>query len=273
MLSTMSRPRIVFLGTGGALNPERYQPSIVVEVGTTRLLLDTGGGLGVVRRLLDCDIDPGGIGHVFLSHRHLDHVGGLEPLLLTMHYRAYRADRPVKPVALYALPGSAQAIRASHAAADASGERRFGDRLTWVTPAAGTRVAVDATVSLSLAGVDHLPVGGSAAGCVIDAAGVRIGYSGDTRPSDALASAARGVDLLIHEVGGLDSRAELIHQVGHSTAADAGRVAAKAGARALALFHMPAREWVTSSDLLAEARAHAPGVEVFLSEDGMVWKA
>jgi ribonuclease Z len=267
----MSGPRIVFLGTGGALNPERYQPSMLVEAGATRVLLDTGGGLGVVRRLLACDIDPSSIGHIFLSHRHLDHVGGLEPLLLTMSYRAFRSERPLSPVALYALAGSAAAIRASHAAADASAERRFGDRLSWVTPAPGTRVALDASVGLTLAGVDHLPPGGSAAGCVVDCGGSRIAYSGDTRPCDTLAEAARGVDLLIHEVGGLDSRADLIHQVGHSTAGDASRVAARAGARALALFHLPAAEWVEPADLLAEARAHAPGVEVFLSEDGMVW--
>src|SRR5262245_49047271 len=119
----MSTPRIVFLGTGGALNPERYQPCILVEAGAIRLLLDTGGGLGVVRRLLTCKIDPSSVNHIFISHRHLDHAGGLEPLLLTMWLRASRDERSLSPVALYALAGSAAAIRASHAAADASGER------------------------------------------------------------------------------------------------------------------------------------------------------
>jgi ribonuclease BN (tRNA processing enzyme) len=38
--------------------------------------------------------------------------------------------------------------------------------------------------------------------------------------------------------------------------------------RALALFHVPAPEWVSPADMLAEARRHAPGVEVFLGEDG-----
>lgn len=38
--------------------------------------------------------------------------------------------------------------------------------------------------------------------------------------------------------------------------------------RALALFHVPAPEWVSPADMLAKARPHAPGVEVFLSEDG-----
>jgi ribonuclease Z len=265
----MPRPRIVFLGTGGALNPERDQAAILIEAGGARLLLDTGGGLGVVRRLRACEVDPSTVGHIFLTHRHLDHVGGLEPLLLTMSYHAWRADAEPPPVRLYALSGSAVAIRAALAAADSSAERRFGARLTWTTPAPGARMALDGGVGFTLVPVDHLPSGGEAAGCVIETEGVRVVYSGDTRPCEALADAARGTDLLIHEVGGLESRADLVHAVGHATAADAGRLAARAGVRALALFHLPDAHWVTPAEQLAEARAHAPGVEVFLSEDGM----
>ena len=267
----MERPRVVFLGTGGALNPERYQASMLVQAAGTSFLLDVGGGLGVVRRLLACQVDPLGVRHVFLSHRHLDHVGGLEPLLWYMFYDAFRTGSPPPPVDVYALPGSATAIRATLTAADASADRAFGERLTWRTPAAGAEVKLDGGATLTLVGVDHLPPGGEAAACVITADGVRVVYSGDTRPCDALVEAARGADLLIHEVGGTEARAELLHRVGHSTAADAGRVAARAGVGALAMFHTPAPMWVSPEDMLAEARRHAPGVEVFLSEDGMRW--
>jgi ribonuclease Z len=265
----MPRPRVVFLGTGGALNPERYQASILVEAGTARVLLDTGGGLGLVRRLRAAGIDPASIGHVFLSHRHLDHVGGLEAWLLSVFYQRSRHAEPPPAVRLYALDGSAQAIRAFHAAAAASSEQVFGDRLTWITPKPGALHGLEDRLELTLVPVDHLPPAGDAAGCVVDHDGVRIVYSGDSRPCDALSEAARGADLLIHEVGGLETRARLVHGAGHSTAADAGRVAARAGVRALALFHVPAPEWVSPADLLAEARRHARGVEVFLSEDGM----
>jgi ribonuclease Z len=267
----MPRPRVVFLGTGGALNPERYQAAILVEAGATRVLLDTGGGLGLVRRLLAAGLEPATIGHVFLSHRHLDHVGGLEPLLLTLWLHGVRTGAPPAPVRLYALPGTATAIRATLAAADAVGEQRLGRQLAWVTPSAGASTSLGDGVQLRLATVDHLPPGGEAAGCVIESEGGRVVYSGDTRPCEALVEAARDADLLIHEVGGLEARADAVHRIGHSTAADAARVAARAGVRALALFHLPAPEWVTPADLLAEARRHAPGVEVFVSEDGMRW--
>jgi ribonuclease Z len=266
----MPRPRVVFVGTGGALNPERYQAAVLVQAAGASVLLDVGGGLGVVRRLLACAVDPLSVRHVVLSHRHLDHVGGLEPLLMFMFYAAHRTGAPPPPVDVHALPGSAAAVRASLAAADASAERVFGERLAWRTPAPGTGVTVDGGATLTLVGVDHLPPGGEAAGCVVSADGARIVYSGDTRPCEALVAAARGADLLIHEVGGTEARAGLLHRVGHSTAADAGRVAARAGVRALAMFHAPAAAWVAPEALLAEARRAAPGVEVFLSEDGMV---
>ena len=119
----MPRPRVVFVGTGGALNPERYQASILVQAAGTTFLLDVGGGLGVVRRLLTCDVDPLGVRHIVLSHRHLDHVGGLEPLLMYMFYAAHRAGAPPPPVSIHALPGSAAAIRTALAAADSSADR------------------------------------------------------------------------------------------------------------------------------------------------------
>ncbi len=169
---------------------------------------------------------------------------------------------------LAALPGSAAAIRAT-LSADAVGEQRLAGQLTCVTPEPGALLAATVGVGLTLTPVDHLPVGGGAAGCVVESGGARVVYSGDTRPCDALADAARGADLLIHEVGGLDVHADLLHGVGHSTASDAGRIAAGAGVRAFALFHAPAARWVAPGDLLAEARRHAPGVEVLLSEDGM----
>lgn len=267
----MERPRVVFLGTGGALNPDRYQAAMLVQAAGTTFLLDVGGGLGVVRRLLACEIDPLTVRHVVLSHRHLDHVGGLEPLLMYMFYGAFRTGAPTPPVDVHALPASSAAIRASLAAADASADKAFGERLSWRTPKSGEAVSVDGGATLTLVPVDHLPPGGEAAGCVVSADGVRVVYSGDTRPCDALIDAARGADLLIHEVGGTDARAELLHRVGHSTAADAGRVAARAGVRALAMFHTPAPVWVSPADMLSEARRAAPGVEVFLAEDGMRW--
>ncbi len=264
----MTARRVVFLGTGGALNVERYQASILVDAGSVRALLDTGGGLGLVRRLLGAGIDPASVRHVFVSHRHLDHMGGLEPFLLTVNLDAWRRGIESAQIQIYASEDTARAINAALDAADAAGRRRLGDRVRWSTPRFGTPEPMSSDVAISLVPVDHLPRGGGAAGCVVDCDGARVAYSGDTMPSSALAEAARDVDLLIHEVGGLDAQADIVHVPCHSTAGEAGRIAAAARARALALFHLPAARDFDPEELLAEARRFAPDTDVFLAEDG-----
>lgn len=261
--------RVVFLGSGGAVNLERFQSAILVETAGRRVLLDTGGGLGLLHRLLSASVEPDSVGDVVLSHRHLDHVGGLEPLLITVGLAALRRGAPPPPITVHASADTAAALQAVLQLSDAAGATLLcAKSLTWSSPAYGEAVTLAPGLTLTLVAVDHLPPGGGAAACLLDVGGTRIAYSGDTRPSASLAEAARGVDLMIHEVGGLDAHAARVHTPGHSTAGDAGRVATAAGARVLALVHVPPSGSVAPGDLVAEARRFAPGLDVFLPDDG-----
>lgn len=265
-----SPARIVFLGTGGALNPERYQASILIETVAGRLLLDTGGGLGIVRRLQAAGVDLLDIGHLALSHRHLDHAGGLEPFLLSFRLTARRRGVDVPSLRLYALAETAEAVRAILAAADAAGERLLGDRLAWVTPKPAIATPLAAGLTLTLVPVEHPPPGGGAAACVVTAGEARIVYSGDTGPVSALVDVVRGAALLIHEASGLDERADRIHASGHSTAGDVGRLVAAAGIRTVALTHVPPAADAEPAALVAEVRRFAPDARVLVAEDGLV---
>jgi ribonuclease Z len=99
---------------------------------------------------------------------------------------------------------------------------------------------------------------------MVERDGARLVYSGDTRPTKGLLEAARGVDLLIHESGGLDAQAAEVHRLGHSTAGDVARVATAAGVGRLILTHVPAER--LAEPMLAEARA-AFGGSVELASD------
>jgi len=81
-----SRMRVCLLGTGGAANEARHQAGVLVEWGEGarggRILLDTGVGLDIVRLLIAAKSEPTEVRDIFVSHQHMDHVGGLEPLLL-----------------------------------------------------------------------------------------------------------------------------------------------------------------------------------------------
>jgi ribonuclease Z len=99
---------------------------------------------------------------------------------------------------------------------------------------------------------------------VVEQNGVRLVYSGDTRPTDRLVEAARNADVLIHESGGLDANAIEVHRLGHSTGGDAGRTAKAANVGRLVLTHLPAN--ALAGPMLAEAQV-AFGGPVELATD------
>lgn len=67
--------RFASLGSGSQGN------ALLVEVGTTRILLDCGFSLAeVTRRLARLGLDPGDLSALVLTHEHDDHLGGMARL-------------------------------------------------------------------------------------------------------------------------------------------------------------------------------------------------
>jgi ribonuclease Z len=93
-------------------------------------------------------------------------------------------------------------------------------------------------------------------------------YTGDTRPCAAVREAAREADLLVHEATFTEEGADRARETRHSTAREAGEVAAAAGVARLALTHFSARYSELPNRLAAEARG-AFGGEVIAAEDGL----
>jgi ribonuclease BN (tRNA processing enzyme) len=265
-----SRMRVCLLGTGGAANEARHQAGVLVEWGEGatggRILLDTGVGLDMVRLLIAAKCKPDEVRDIFVSHQHMDHVGGLEPLLLWSIIKTLgkQARPPSDETRVYADRRVLADIEEMFRAIATAVPRLFSDKLRWVEAGDGESAELRGGARLTTFLVDHEPHGAGAMGCMVERDGARLVYSGDTRPAKGLIEASRGVDVLIHEVGGLDAQAAEVHRLGHSTAGDAARVATAAGVGRLILTHVPAER--LAEPMLAEARA-AFGGPVELASD------
>jgi ribonuclease Z len=93
-------------------------------------------------------------------------------------------------------------------------------------------------------------------------------YCSDTKYFKKLASYIKGVDLLYHEATFDNSMAELALMTGHSTTADAAKVAEKSGAKALIIGHFSAR-YRDVHQLVEESRTIFP--RTFPAIDGQTY--
>jgi ribonuclease Z len=98
--------------------------------------------------------------------------------------------------------------------------------------------------------------------------GRKLAISGDTRPCEALAEAARGADILIHESTFSDEDQARALETRHSTAREAGRIAQQAGVQRLILTHLSSRYDTDFGRLLSQAREEFTG-PVEVAHDGM----
>jgi ribonuclease BN (tRNA processing enzyme) len=251
--------RVVFLGTGTPSGFDRCCVAVAVQVGTgptvSTVLLDTAGGHELLRQLADARITLDSIRQVVVTHDHRDHAAGL-PFLLWAVARRVEGGR----TGIYAPEEALEALRA--ATQDAA--ERLGARLRWhgMTPGQtlGAPIAADPEARLLSTPAAH-PV--PAMGCVLSVAGRRIAYTGDTTMFDGIARVYEGVDLLIFDAFGLDSRdAAGGWRRAHTTAGDAGRTATDAKAKHLALVHIlpkvDPRDWVAAAVAEASASYHGP---------------
>lgn len=69
--------KITMLGTGNATVTQIYNTCFVLATDTTRLLVDAGGGNGILSQLKKVDFSISEVHHLFVTHAHTDHVLGV----------------------------------------------------------------------------------------------------------------------------------------------------------------------------------------------------
>ena len=257
--------QITLLGTGNPRpNLERFGPSILIEAGGQRLLVDAGRG--AAQRLFEIGQRPSliGLDAVLLTHLHSDHTVGLPDLWLTgwLFGRA-------RPLPLIGPAGTAQmAAHLTQAYAWDIATRSNDERL----PSDGVRfeardiapgVVWDREgLKVTAFTVDHGEVAAPALGYRVDYQGRSAVLSGDLRYDERILTHARGVDVFVLEVmspevearrGQVDPAAMASVLRRHISPDQAGTLFTKAAPR-LAVFSHIVPSPATADDLVPVAR-------------------
>ncbi len=216
--------RIMVLGSGTAVpDPERGSPGLALWVERSLLFLDPGSGSA--GRAARFGVSVSDLDGMFFSHLHPDHTGDLVPLLFAFRNPEWTRS---KPLWLWGPPGFARHLSSLETVYQG-----------WIEPLGYERRVAelfDSVVSVGDWQLKTVPVrhGPSALACAFtDSKGRKLVYSGDTEPCEELISLAADADLLILECSFPEGRV----CPGHLTPGQAGRIAARARAKALLLTH------------------------------------
>jgi ribonuclease Z len=265
---------VTLLGTGSPLpDPNRSGPATLVQAGGANLLVDAGRG--VVMRLAGAGLFPSAVTGVLLTHLHSDHLCGLNDVV-TSHWVTSPAPTPLPvhgPVGtaevvagMLAMLGPDVRYRLAHHDDLTAGpdvqvvEHRPGDEFEL----GGCRIRAHAT--------DHRPVEPTL-GYRIEQGGTVVAVAGDTVPCPGLDELCAGADAYVQTV----IRDDLVRNVPsarlqdildyHSTVAQAGETAARAGVGTLVLTHyVPPLARGQEDEWRAVAAARFDG-EIVLGDD------
>ncbi|HEY0100055.1 MAG TPA: ribonuclease Z [Pyrinomonadaceae bacterium] len=250
--------KLVVLGSGTSVpHPGRASAAHWLETaGGSTLLLDISAAS--VHRMAQEGLDWVNLDAVWISHFHLDHLGGLFPFLFgTKHAPATQTRR--KPLHIYAPHG----LKKLFAAFDAAGDynllkQPFPVEIREVAPRAEFEILPGLRAeTFSTPHTDE-----SLAIKLTDRDEASLAFTSDTGYTDALAAFARNVSLFLMECSFFrDKPVEL-----HLELAEAMRLAESSGARRVMLSHLYP-EW-DNYNLVAEAKRLWRG-ETIEARDGL----
>ena len=229
--------QLTALGTGYAIATKCYTTCFTVSDGQEHFMIDCGGGNGVLTNLEKAGISLGQVHHIFLSHRHTDHVMGAVWMLrmighgiekgvyegnLHLYCHQELADGLLQmcqfmlPARLLSLFGERIIF---HCLSDGLTFDILGRKTTFFDTRSKKTLQYGVKVELQN--------------------GKTITYLGDEPYREECAAYAAGVDYLMHEALCLESQETIYHphKIQHSTVKDAAECAEQLQVHSLILFH------------------------------------
>lgn len=270
---------LVILGSGGGPQPiaERGSPAVAVVHDGVWYAVDAASG--VARQAVAAGLELRDLRGVFITHHHVDHNADLGTLPLL----AWTAGL-VSPVDIAGPPPCRDLVDefVSFSRVDIShrehlGRPSFASLLRTQDVRDGSLVLERDGLSVRAGAVVHPPL--DAVGYRFDTADGSVVISGDTAACDEMVALAEGADVLVHEAylpehlhlltNGTNAAVERLQHhfaQAHTSAEDAGRVAARAGVGTLVLWHLIPTRGVTDEEFGAQAARYFDG-EIVVASD------
>ncbi len=280
---------VAFLGTGGPVPTAlRGTASVLVTRGGDRLMFDCGEG---TQRQLRLSTGLVQLDQLYLTHFHLDHCLGLPGLLKTYDLNdrseplalfgpvglnrllknfspligrlGYELEvRELEPGEVVGMPDyEIEAFAVEHRTRALGYALLEDDRPGRLDPEEAALLGVRPGPDLK-ALQDGRSVEGEQGPVTPEQVmgeerpGRAIAITGDTGPCQSTVAAAADADLLIHDSSFMTEDVDRARETGHSTAADAARIATEANVKMLALVHISSRYHVLAA--LEEAETEFP---------------
>jgi ribonuclease BN (tRNA processing enzyme) len=249
--------RLTVLGSGtSSPHPRRSSSAHWVEAEGGALLLDCGPS--AAHRMAEEGLDWAGLDAVWVSHFHLDHVGGLVPFLFGTKHATQTRDRR-KPLTIFGPRGTEKLLRRFD---EAGGYKIFEQPFPVEMREVAPRDEFELLPGLRGATFSTPHTSESLALRLTGAGGTSLVYTSDTGFTEALAGFARAADTFLLECSFFRSKPVKLHL----ELEEAMRLARMSGARRCVLAHLYP-EW-DGVDLEAEARKLWDG-ETVEARDGL----
>ncbi|HWK61755.1 MAG TPA: MBL fold metallo-hydrolase [Eoetvoesiella sp.] len=252
-LAAQAKPlTITLLGTGSpAPNATRFSQSILIEAGSSKYLIDLGRGVTI--RLAQLRIPMGKITASFITHSHSDHLNGLADFWMTGWIGTGYGGRTT-PMVLYGPKGTEAMAKHLEMAFSENTRIRHADEKE---PLSG--IEIDAHdikggfsyehdgIKITAFDTHHGDLIKPNFGYIIEYDGKKAVISGDTTYDERVAKAAKGADLLLHEVAyitpELMEKKPIFKAVAahHTSPEEAGRIFAEARPTLAAFTHLVIR--------------------------------
>ncbi len=228
---------LIVLGTGNAAVTRCYNTCFALRCGAEYLLVDAGGGNGILSILEQQDIPLKHIHHIFVTHAHSDHILGV-PWLIRMIGTRINQGKYEGDLTIYCHRELEEAIRTiTSLTVQAKVCRHFGSRIRFQIVENGDVLNILGSRFLFL---DIRSTKAKQTGFLCTTpSGLRIAFPGDEPCPDFLREHFRNADWLFHEAFCLyEERGKFKpYEKHHSTVRDACELAEAIGIKNLLLWH------------------------------------